>query len=130
MYSTLLTIHLLTVLTTIALFVLRGAWMLAGSARLRDRWVRILPHAVDTLLLASGIGLAWRLGQAPLVDDWLTAKVIALAAYILLGTVALKRGRTPGIRFAALVGALAVFGYIVAVARTRDPWGLLALVGS
>lgn len=130
MYSTLVAIHVVTVLTTLALFVIRGAWMLAGSPRLRDRWVRVVPHAVDTVLLASGIALAWRLGQAPLADDWLTAKVIALVAYILLGSVALRRGRTRGMRLAAFVAALAVFGYIVSVARMRDPWGLLALMGS
>lgn len=129
MYSTLLAIHLFTVLITITLFVVRGAWMLVGSPRLRDRWVRIVPHAVDTLLLASGIALAWRLGWGPLVHGWLTAKLVALVAYILLGTVALKRGRTPRMRLAAFVAALVVFGYIVSVARMHDPWGLLALAG-
>jgi uncharacterized membrane protein SirB2 len=52
---------------------------------------------------------------------WLTAKVVALVAYIVLGAVALKYGRTRGIRTAALAGALATFGYIVAVAVTKNP---------
>lgn len=129
MYSILVTIHVATVVTTGGLFVLRGVWMLEGSARLRDRWVRIVPHAVDTLLLASGIGLAWRLGQYPFVDPWLTAKVVALIAYIVLGTVALERGGTLRVRAIAFLAALAVFAYIVSVALSRDPRGLVVLVG-
>ena len=120
-YTALKTLHLATIAVTLALFVLRGAWMMADSPRLQARWVRIVPHLNDTLLLASGFGLAIMLGQYPLVDGWLTAKLVALIAYIVLGTVALKRGKTRRTRIAAWVAALLVFGYIVAVAVTHDP---------
>ncbi|MDX1607047.1 MAG: SirB2 family protein [Candidatus Competibacterales bacterium] len=115
-------IHVAAVATSLGLFVLRGIWMLTDPARLTRRWVRIVPHGVDTLLLLSALLLAWRIGQYPFVHDWLTAKVVALVAYILLGTVALKRGPTRTVRTLAWVAALAVFGYIVAVARSHDPW--------
>ena len=120
-YTALKTLHLATIAVTLALFVLRGAWMMADSPRLQARWVRIVPHLNDTLLLASGFGLAIMLGQYPLVDGWLTAKLVALIAYIVLGTVALKRGKTRRTRIAAWIAALLVFGYIVAVAVTHDP---------
>jgi len=87
---------------------------------LARRWVRVLPHAVDTALLASAIALALRSAQYPLVHDWLTAKVVGLIAYIVLGTIALKRGRTRRVRIAALWGALLVLVYIVAVATTKS----------
>jgi uncharacterized membrane protein SirB2 len=90
-------IHLLTVVVTLVLFVLRGAWMMADSPRLKARWVRIVPHLNDTLLLASGIALAVLLQQYPLVHGWLTAKLVALILYIVLGTIALKRGSTRGL---------------------------------
>jgi uncharacterized membrane protein SirB2 len=64
--------------------------MLAGSAHLQRRWVKILPHIVDTLLLASAIGLAVWSQQYPLQADWLSANVAGLIAYIVLGSVALK----------------------------------------
>jgi uncharacterized membrane protein SirB2 len=48
------------------------------------------------------------------------AKIIGLLAYIGLGTVALKRGRTKAIRVKALVAALGVFAYIIAVAVTKQ----------
>ena len=119
--ATLKTLHLATVGITLALFLLRGAWMIAGSSRLSARWVRIAPHVNDTVLLASGIALAWTLGISPLEHAWLAAKIIALLAYIGLGTVALKRGKTRGQRIAAWLAALAVFGYMLGVAHTHSP---------
>lgn len=120
-YLALKNLHLATIALTLALFVLRGVWMMAGSARLQARWVRIVPHVNDTLLLASGIGLAVWIQQYPLVHGWLTAKFFALIAYIVLGTVALKRGKTHRVRVAAWIAALGVFGYMVAVAIAHDP---------
>lgn len=118
-------IHLTTIAITLMLFVLRGIWMMADSPRLQLRWVRIVPHVNDTLLLISGIGLAIMLGQYPLVNDWLTAKLFGLILYIVLGTIAIKRGRTKRIRIAAWIAALLVFGYIVAVAVTHTPFPFL-----
>ena len=103
------------------LFLLRGLWMLSGSAQLQRRWVKVVPHIVDTLLLVSAIGLAVWSSQYPGQQSWLTAKVIALVGYIVLGTSALKRGRTKQVRAAAFAGALACFAYIVAVAVTKNP---------
>lgn len=120
-YPLLKQIHLITVALTLALFLLRGWWMLRDSPRLQDRWVRIAPHVNDTLLLASAIGLMLIVRQYPFVHDWLTAKVLGLVAYIVLGTIALKRGRTKRVRVTALLAALAVFAYIVATALTRNP---------
>ena len=101
-------------------FLLRGLWMLLDSPMLQQRWVRIVPHVVDTLLLTSALALVFWSGQYPFVQSWLTAKVLALVAYIVLGTIALKRGKTKGVRTLALLAALATFAYIVAVALTRQ----------
>lgn len=102
-------------------FLARGMLMLRGSRLLEARWVRVAPHAVDTALLASALWLAWLIGQYPFVHGWVTAKVLALLAYIALGSVALRRGRTKAVRAAAFVAALGAAGYIVSVALTRDP---------
>ncbi|MES2148453.1 MAG: SirB2 family protein [Pseudomonadota bacterium] len=102
-----------------ALFLLRGSWMLRDSAMLERRWVRTLPHLVDTTLLASALVMVVWSGQYPFAQPWLGAKVLALLAYIGLGTLALKRGRSKRARSVALAGAVLVFGYIVAVATTR-----------
>lgn len=120
-YSLLKQLHLTTIAITLALFVLRGIWMMTASPRLHAHWVRIVPHVNDTLLLASGISLAVLLQQYPLVHGWLTAKFFALIAYIVLGTLALKRGKTKAQRVTAWIAALVVFGYMLAVARAHDP---------
>ena len=118
-YALLKFLHVACVALAGAGFLLRGVWMMRGSPMLARRWVRVLPHVVDTALLASAIALAVMLGQYPFVDDWLTAKVLGLAAYIALGTIALKRGRTPGVRITAFCGALLAFVYICAVATSK-----------
>jgi len=125
-YSLIKHLHLATVAVTLALFLLRGAWMLMDSPRLQARWARIVPHINDTLLLASGIALAVLMQQYPLVHGWLTAKLFALIAYIVLGTLALKRGKTKAQRVTAWIAALLVFGYMLAVARAHDPFPFIS----
>lgn len=120
-YLILKSLHVGAVAISFGLFVLRGLWMLGAPQRLQARWVRIVPHVVDTVLLASAIALAMLTFQYPLAQPWLTAKVLGLIIYILLGMVALRHGRTRGQRSVAWLSALAVFAYIVAVALTRDP---------
>lgn len=120
-YYALKHIHMTFAVLSGALFLVRGLWMLAESRRLEQRWVRIAPHVIDTLLLGSAIGLAVWSSQYPGQSPWLTAKLVALVAYIGLGTVALKRGRTRQVRALAFVGALACFAYILAVAVTKNP---------
>lgn len=95
--------------------------MLAASPMLDRAWVKTLPHLVDALLLASALGLAGWSHQYPGQAPWLTAKVAALVAYIVLGAVALKRGKSLRVRAAALAAALLTFMYIVAVATTKHP---------
>ena len=113
-------LHITMAVLSGSFFLLRGIWMLADSPLLQRRWVRVAPHVVDTLLLASALVLVFWSGQYPFVQAWLTAKVLALIAYIVLGAIALKRGKTKGVRTFALFAALATFAYIVAVALTRQ----------
>lgn len=119
-YLILRNLHVGAVVVSFGLFLLRGLWMLAAPHRLRVRWVRIAPHVVDTVLLASAIALAVRTLQYPLAQSWLSAKVLGLVVYIVLGRIALK-GRTRAQRIPAFLLAIMAFAYIVAVAMTRDP---------
>jgi uncharacterized membrane protein SirB2 len=119
-YSLLKKIHVACVAVTYALFFGRGVLMLAQSPMLRNRALRIFPHVNDTLLIASALWMALLSGSYPFYQDWLTAKLIALLAYIGLGTVALSDGRSKRTRLAAWILAQLVFGYIVLVALTRS----------
>ncbi len=113
--------HVTCVVLSYTLFFIRGIWMMRGSGMLARRWVKIVPHVVDTILLASAIWLAILIRQYPFVQPWLTAKVLGLIAYVAIGTVALKRGRSRRMRIGAWIAAQAVFFYIVAVAITKNP---------
>ena len=120
-FLTLKAIHVSCAVISLALFFLRGIWSFNGSPIMRQRWVKIVPHIVDTLLLASALALAFTIEQYPFVDAWLTAKVFGLVLYILLGSVALKHGKSKTIRVSAWLAALAVFAYIVLVAKQHNP---------
>ena len=126
-YVALKSVHVSSVVASYVLFFTRGIWMMRTPHLLARRWVRIVPHVVDTILLASAIALAVTIHQYPLVAGWLTAKVIGLVVYIVLGTIALKRGRSRRARVTAWLAAQAVFAYIVAVAVSHSPapWNVL-----
>lgn len=117
-------VHLAAITASIALFVLRAGWMAWSPQRLAQRWVKVLPHLVDTVLLLSGVWLAFQLGSG--VRGWLPAKIVGLVVYIGLGMVALKRGRTRGVRVVAAVAAIVTFAWIVSVALTKTPLGFFA----
>lgn len=114
-------IHLTAVGLSIALFLGRGLYVQAFQRRPASKALRVLPHVIDTLLLASALALAFAIGQYPFVHGWLTAKLLALIAYIVLGIVALDPQRVPAIRWPAFIAALVVFTYIVGVALTKRP---------
>lgn len=88
---------------------------------MQQRWPRIVPHVVDTLLLVSAIALASTIHRYPFVDDWLTAKVAGLLLYIVMGSVALKYGKSRTLGVSAWLCAQGVFAYIVLVAMQHDP---------
>ena len=128
MYFLLKYIHIGTAALTVTGFIVRGYWMLAGSANLERLWVRVAPHIVDTVFLLSGVGLILVLRLPVLNQPWLLTKFAALIVYVLLGTIALKRGRTRRIRTGALVLALLTFFYIVGVALSKSmaSWAALS----
>ena len=114
-------IHVSCVIATLIFFIIRGIWMIRDSELLKKSWVKILAPIIDTVLLVSAIVQAIKISQYPFVDNWLTAKVLALLIYIILGMIALNYGRTKNIRIAAWFAALFCFAYIVSVAVTRNP---------
>ena len=118
-------VHVAMVMLTIVLFVVRAAWRLHSPRQLQQRWVKIVPHLVDTVLLLSGVWLAWQVGAAG-VRGWLGAKLVALVFYIAFGVIALRTARTRGLQIAAMLGAILMFAYIVSVALTKSPLGLFA----
>ena len=113
-------VHVTCAVLSISGYLLRGVWMMRASPWLQKKWVRIAPHIIDTALLGSAILLSMEIQQYPFIQGWLTAKVLALMAYIVVGAIGLRYGRTKKIRITAWLGAIAIFSYIVLVALTRQ----------
>lgn len=112
--------HALLAVLSLLLFVGRGVSLVVLERPLSRRWLRVLPHGVDTLLLASGVTLMVWSSQYPQTHAWLGLKLLLLVAYILLGLAAFRLQRPRGLRLALFGTALAVFACILAIALTRE----------
>jgi len=121
-------LHVGAVFASGSLFLLRGLAVQAGAAWAMATPVRYLSYGIDILLLAAALLLLALLPAAVFANGWLWVKIALLVVYVGLGTFALKRGRTAGVRLACFAGALAVFACMYLVARTHDPLGPLRMI--
>lgn len=112
-------IHIGTAFISISFFIVRGFWVFIDSPMMTKKWVKIVPHINDTILLITAIMLAVTIHQYPFVETWLTAKFIALIFYIIFGMFALKRAKEKKNKIIFFILALLTFSYIVGVALTR-----------
>jgi uncharacterized membrane protein SirB2 len=119
-YSDVLIVHVACAIATPILFSLRVLRTLRGRNP-AEGWLRVTPHVVDSVLLLAGIALAFIVRQYPFVNGWLTAKLVALIAYIVVGNFAVRRSRTPRGKLIAWAVGLALVLYIYAVAITKSP---------
>ncbi len=120
MYLLIKKLHVIFALISVTGFFVRGIMVMRQSPVMKQKWIRITPHVNDTLLLVSAIFLAWQSAQYPFVEHWLTAKVVALVAYIFLGTYTLKHANTLPKQLLGWIFSLLVFGYIVLVAMNKS----------
>jgi uncharacterized membrane protein SirB2 len=119
--------HIAFAIFSVAIFTVRGLLMLANSRHVNSPWLKYPSYTVDTLLLTAALMLTTVIHQYPFQAGWLTMKVVLLVVYVVLGSIALKRGRTPTIRVAALVAAWLTVGFLFTVARAHHPLGIFAM---
>lgn len=127
LYGLLKPLHIALVLASGALFLARGLVVLTGRGWGMAPRVRHLSYGLDTLLLLAGVSLWGLLGLNPLRDAWLGSKLALLLLYIVLGSLALKRAPSPGLRWRCFVAALACYGFMLTVARLHHPAGIFAV---
>ena len=127
-YPQIKAVHIACVIASIALFALRGTLVLAGRERIAH-WLplRWLSWSIDTILLSAALMLLTLLPGAMFANHWLSVKVALLLAYIVLGSFALKRGRSRKARVGFFFAALATFAFMYGIARTHHPLGWLWL---
>ncbi len=128
MFTLVHAIHITAAALALTVFVWRGWRMWCGELPTAVLWRRIVPDSIDTLLLITGVTMMVMLGQYPLQQAWLTAKLSAVVIYIALGFVAF-RGRGARLPRIAWLLALLVFAYVVMVAHTRNAWPFVVLGG-
>lgn len=118
-------LHVTCVVLSISLFSLRGMLQWSGKPWRQHRWLRILPHINDTVLLGAALWMVFQLPPGtPL--NWVAAKIVALLGYIIFGKYALSDKTPASYRLPFLAAALVSVGYIVGVALTHSPvWGLI-----
>ncbi|WP_413477534.1 SirB2 family protein [Vibrio hibernica] len=123
LYMSLKHIHLLSIALSVFLLTLRYILMMMDSSVLHKKWLKIMPHIVDTVLLASGIALIFITGFIPFTPaaPWLTEKITCVLVYIALGFIALKLGKTKLIRSIAFFGALGWLYWAAHLAITKVP---------
>jgi uncharacterized membrane protein SirB2 len=110
---------MLAYLTTFG-FVVRGLWSIIDSPMKEQKWVRVAPHVIDTLLLVIGVTMAISIG-ASLTSGWLAAKLLGLLGYIGFGVIAMRATSRP-LKVAGFLLALGCVAYMFAVAFSRSPW--------
>lgn len=120
-YSALKHLHMTLAMISLFGFLLRGFLRLGDSPLLQRKWLRITPHVIDTLLLATALALVAMLQPFPFGHGWLAAKLLGLVVYIALGIYTLRLARTRAQQATGLVLAFLTFAYILAVAFSKTP---------
>lgn len=121
MYAAVKHIHLTAIALSLLLFLLRFMWTVRGSHMLEKKWVKVLPHIVDSFLLLSAATLCILLSQYPFVTPWVTEKLLGLLMYLFMVILALKLAKTGFMRAVGLVGALSWLAFTALVAISKQP---------
>jgi len=119
-------VHIGVVLASGALFALRGAGVLSGARWPMAAALRYSSYAIDTTLLTAALMLVNMLPTALFANHWLAVKLALLVFYVVLGSFALKRGRSTRVRAICFCASLVVYAGMFGIARTHQPLGWLA----
>ncbi|QSX29165.1 SirB2 family protein [Shewanella cyperi] len=120
MYPAVKHLHLTLIGVSVLFFMVRFVMKMRESALLERKLFKVAPHVIDTFLLLSGLTLCLLIKQYPFVDTWLTEKIMAVVAYILLAIMAMKSNRGKLFRSFAFLGALAWVVYAAKMAHFKQ----------
>ena len=112
-------LHILTAALSVTLFTIRFLLLVRSPTWQPNRWLKVLPHVNDTLLLIFAVLLCIIIQQAPLITPWLTEKVAAVILYILAGMFALKWSKTRLSKIIWFIIALFMFAYAANIAINK-----------
>ncbi len=123
-YLPIKSVHIVAVIASGLLFFLRGLLVLNGKTWAMSAPLRYLSYTIDCVLLTAALMLATMLPSAVFANGWLHVKLALLLLYIILGSIALKRGKSPSTRWACFLSAIGIYAFMLTVARTHQPSGV------
>ncbi len=115
MYMALKHSHIGFVYLSLILFVVRFGLANYKPLLNSNKALNIATHGINALLLLTAAALCVTLSQYPFEAAWVTAKLLGLVAYVVLGVIAIKK-----VNVKAFVLALVVFAYIFGVAKAHS----------
>ncbi|MCE2593562.1 SirB2 family protein [Motilimonas cestriensis] len=115
--------HFLFIGLTVLLFIARFVLVLTASRFAANKAVIGAYMASLTGLVITGVGLIAVTGFMPFTVEhvWLTEKVLAFVAVLVLQYMALKGGRTKSMKVFAFIGAISWIGYMAHLAIKHQP---------
>jgi uncharacterized membrane protein SirB2 len=113
-------LHMSLAAISVALFCLRFALLMTNANLLKNRWLKVLPHIIDTVLFLIGVVMMVKLAVYPGQVDWISEKLIAVVAYIFTGYYTLKLARNNMMRIFGFLGALGWVILVVRIAITKQ----------
>ncbi|MCF6202415.1 MAG: SirB2 family protein [Methylococcaceae bacterium] len=112
-------IHLTFILTSVVSFSARFALSFFKPEILQNKFIKIAPHVIDTVLLMSGVALvlqgSWLEGEF----GWIVSKLTLLVGYIIFGVIAM-RTKTTGKRWIGFLAAMLCYVGIFIIAITKN----------
>lgn len=123
MYFALKYSHLVIIALSVLLFIVRFCLRMNKSKYFDNRWLKVLPHIVDTLLIATGVALIFITGFIPFTPEsvWMTEKLTCVLAYLALSYVALYYSQGTLFRLFAFFGALGWVYAAATLAMSKTP---------
>ncbi len=111
-------IHLIFIFSSFISFTGRMALSVLKPSLLQNKFLKIAPHVIDTLLLLSGITLVFQGNWLNGEFGWIISKLILLLGYVAFGVMAM---RFSGIkRWIAFTAAISCFIAIFITAITKN----------
>ena len=113
-------LHFTFIALSVLLLTVRFVLHLRQSALMEKKLLKIAPHVIDTFLLLSGLTLCFMIQQFPFVDPWMTERIGAVVAYIVLGAIAIKANRNKLFKVFAYLGAIGWLVYAAKLAHFKQ----------
>jgi len=120
-------LHIVSVAASFALLFVRGLWVMQSYPDSNEKWVRVLPHVVDAVLVLSAVAM---LAMSPLggwPGDWLTVKLALVVVYAMPAFYLFRGARALATKILAWLLALLVLLFIATIAVLRNPLGILSV---